>query len=105
MGIYDEFGSKILYMGSKGNLTLEEIADLIAAGDDECINHFLRTVQSTIAATHTRLHVQAVKLLVVNFDIIRGYIKPVDYPRKHEIEQAFANLKNYSKYELQSKLH
>jgi hypothetical protein len=87
--------SKIAFW-DRGNFTLREIHDMIISNDTECIDELLKTIDATINAKTTKLHVIAVKLLYGKSIILGGLLFGKEFPRKAELEAAFVKLSKYA---------
>ena len=93
-----------IYLESKGELTLPQIANLIISGDQDCVDNLLQTIRDTIAATQIKLHVQAVKKLASKCDILKELLADQNFYHKDEMTVALAKLAQYAG-DINAKLH
>jgi hypothetical protein len=94
-----------MFLPEKGTLSPEQICDLIVAGDDASIDNFLNTIRSTIDATSSSRHVEAVKKLHMRCQIVSRLLHGIEFKRRNEVDDALTELNEYATVGVTKKIH
>ena len=96
---------KIYLACQNREFTLEEIAQFIRNGEDECVESLANTIRNTIAARSMRLHVEAVTRLNCKCRNIRARLRQLEFIENSYLEALFESLDLYATTELRKQLH